>query len=221
MKKTGLILLLLGGLMMSAIGGFAAETLDGFLAEYQQDYHKLFCDVSYSWWDAMTLGTDEAFEKYTQATIAMSAYHSSKEKFDEFKRLLAEAEKEGELPPLLKRETDEVRNAFEQAQFPQEIMEKMTKLSGEIEQMFQNQRGELDGKEYTNNELLEMLEKRVRCIHCLKVRTSILTTVGFLHLAAKGMRDELCTIADAQHGYLTNELIQIHFERLRIVDRIR
>ena len=159
MKKTGLILLLLGGLMMSAIGGFAAETLNGFLAEYQQDYHKLFCDVSYSWWDAMTLGTDEAFEKYTQATIAMSAYHSSKEKFDEFKRLLAEAEKEGELPPLLKRETDEVRNAFEQAQFPQEIMEKMTKLSGEIEQMFQNQRGELDGKEYTNNELLEMLEK--------------------------------------------------------------
>ena len=145
--------------MMSAIGGFAAETLNGFLAEYQQDYHKLFCDVSYSWWDAMTLGTDEAFEKYTQATIAMSAYHSSKEKFDEFKRLLAEAEKEGELPPLLKRETDEVRNAFEQAQFPQEIMEKMTKLSGEIEQMFQNQRGELDGKEYTNNELLEMLEK--------------------------------------------------------------
>lgn len=145
--------------MMNAVGGFAAETLSGFLSEYQQDYHKLFCDVSYSWWDAMTLGTDEAFEKYTQATIAMSAYHSSKEKFDEFKRLLAEAEKEGELPPLLKRETDEVRNAFEQAQFPQEIMEKMTKLSGEIEQMFQNQRGVLDGKEYTNNELLEMLEK--------------------------------------------------------------
>ena len=159
MKKTGLFLLLLGGIMLSGLRGAAGETLKDFLSAYQEDYHKLFCDVSYSWWDAMTTGSDEAFEKYTDATIAMSAYHSSKEKYETFRRLLAEAEKNGETDPLLRREADEVDNAYRQAQFPQEIMERMTKLSGEIEKTFQNQRGVLDGKEYTNNELLEMLEK--------------------------------------------------------------
>ena len=77
MKKTGLFLLLLGGIMLNGLRGAADETLKDFLSAYQEDYHKLFCDVSYSWWDAMTTGSDEAFEKYTDATIAMSAYHSS------------------------------------------------------------------------------------------------------------------------------------------------
>ncbi len=159
MNRIGLLLLFLGGFMFNVSSGSAADTLEEFLAEYQQDYHKLYCDVSYSWWDAMTTGTDEAFQKYTQATIAMSAYHSSKEKYETLLRLRAEAEKAGELSPLRRREADEAANAFEQSQFPQDIMERMTKLSGEIEQAFQNQRGILDGKEYTNNELLEMLEK--------------------------------------------------------------
>jgi peptidyl-dipeptidase A len=161
MKTLGWLLLFLGGFMFNATGGSAVETLRDFLAEYRHDYHKLFCDVSYSWWDAMTIGTDETFERYTQATIAMSAYHSSQERYETFRRLLAEAESAGELSPLLKRETDVVDNTFRQSQFPREVMERMAKLSGEIEQAFQNQRGLLDGKEYTNNELLEMLEKEI------------------------------------------------------------
>ena len=55
--------------MLNALRAADGETLKDFLTVYQQDFHKLFCDVSYSWWDAMTTGTDEAFEKYTQATI--------------------------------------------------------------------------------------------------------------------------------------------------------
>lgn len=145
--------------MFSAVCGSAAETLRGFLDEYQRNFHELFCNVSYSWWDAMTTGSDEAFEKYTQATIAMSAFHSSAEKFETLKRLIKEEEDAGTMTPLLKREADEALNSFEQSQFPQDLMVRMTKLSGEIEQSFQNQRGVLNGKEYTNNELLEMLEK--------------------------------------------------------------
>lgn len=174
---------------LSAVGhNDKAERLRHFMTEYQNDFHRLYCGVSYSWWDAMTTGTEEAFEKYTQASIALNAYHASKEKFDTLQSLRIDAERAEEesrkaatnatnaadaagetdktdatgatfLTTIEKRAAEEAVRAFEQSQFPSEIMEKMTKRSGEIEQTFQNQRGVLDGREFTNNELLEMLEK--------------------------------------------------------------
>ena len=65
--------------------------------------------------------------------------------------------------------------------------------------------------------LLKMLEEQVRSIHRLEVCPTVLPAVGLLHLTAKGMRDKLCAIADAQHGNLPDELVQIHLEGLRIM----
>ena len=140
----------------------AVEAFRAFMAEYQTEYHRLYCDVSYSWWDAMITGTEEAFSKYSDATLQMSLFHSSKEKFETLKRLIAEtsdADGADGLTPIERRAADVALRNFEQNQFPPDLMERMTKLSSEIEQTFQTQRGVLDGREFTNNELLEMLEK--------------------------------------------------------------
>ncbi|MDO5552721.1 MAG: M2 family metallopeptidase [Planctomycetia bacterium] len=126
-----------------------------FLEQYEEEYRKMYCDVSYSWWDAMITGDAKAFEKNAAMSLAMSTYHSDAEKFARLTELRKRATG---LTKLQEREAYVAWRAFEQSQLPPDLMEKMIRMGSEIEQIFQTQRGSLDGKEYTNNELLEMLE---------------------------------------------------------------
>ena len=159
MKPLRAMIPLLGGIMIS-LGSLsaneAADQLRAFLKQYQQDYHRMYCDISYSWWEAAVTGSEEAFAKSSEAQLALSTYHSDAEKFRQLRQLIDQAEG---LTDLEKREAHEAYRAFEQSQFPPELMKKMIDLSTEIEQIFQTQRATLDGEQYTNNELLEMLEK--------------------------------------------------------------
>ncbi|MDO5579777.1 MAG: M2 family metallopeptidase [Planctomycetia bacterium] len=134
----------------------AGKELTAFMKQYQDDYHKMACDISYSWWDAMITGSEEAFKKSADANLAMSVYHSSSEKYAKLKGLI---ERAGSLSPIADRAAYIAARSFEENQLPADLMKKMVDLSSEIEQIFQNQRAELDGKKYTNNDLLEMLEK--------------------------------------------------------------
>ena len=64
------------------------------------------------------------------------------------------------------------------------------------------------------------LEQGIGCIHRCQMGASILSRVGLLHLASKGVRDKLCTIADAKHWQTTNKLTEIHLESLGVVHRV-
>ena len=68
--------------------------------------------------------------------------------------------------------------------------------------------------------LLEALEERIGSVDRLQIGTTILARVGFFNLTAKGVRDELCTIADTQNWHLAYKLAQVYLESLRIVDAI-
>lgn len=136
--------------------GEAEERLAAFMNQYQQDYKKLYCDVSYTWWNSMILGTSESFEKASAASLEMAKYHSNPEKYQELKNLRAQAT---EASPLEQRAAYVAERAFEQNQIPEELNQKIIELSSEIEQLFQNQRAVYQGKTYTNNELLDLLEK--------------------------------------------------------------
>ena len=68
--------------------------------------------------------------------------------------------------------------------------------------------------------LVEALEERVRGVDGLEVCTAIFAGVGLFHTAAQRMADELCTIADAEHGDAAYELREVDLERLRIVHRV-
>ncbi|MDD3586483.1 MAG: M2 family metallopeptidase [Thermoguttaceae bacterium] len=154
-----LILFMTGGMFVStdSIGAEdASKLLDAFMAQYQKDYQKLYSDVSYSWWDAVTTGSEKAFAKSADASLAMSKYHASADKFKELKSLRLQAKG---VTPRQARAAYVAYRAFEESQFSPELMKKMVDLSSEIEQVFQTQRCKLDGKEYTNNDLLDMLQK--------------------------------------------------------------
>lgn len=134
----------------------AAKELRAFMADYQENLRRMYCEVSYAWWDAMITGDEKAFEKSSQATLEISTYHSSPDRFHKIRELRQQAQG---LSSLEKRAAYLADRSFEESQLPPDLMEKMIRLGSEIEQIFQTQRGILDGKKYTNNELLEMLAK--------------------------------------------------------------
>ncbi len=155
--QTLIVLTIIGNCMTSRlVAGEAEERLANFMKQYQEDYKRMYCESSYAWWDSAILGSKEAFERSAAATLAISKYHSDAQKYEELKRLRAEAQN---ATPLEKRAAYVAEREFEQAQIPHELNEKIVNLSSEIEQIFQTQRATLQDVEYTNNELLAMLEK--------------------------------------------------------------
>lgn len=136
--------------------GEPENRLASFMKQYQDDYKRMYCDASYTWWDAMITGSEEAFAKSAEASLAMTNYHSDAQKYAELKKLRAAAINAS---PIEKRAAYIAERTFEQSQIPPELNKQLVDLSSEIEQIFQTQRAIYDGKEYTNNELLAMLEK--------------------------------------------------------------
>ena len=160
MKNTFWVLfssMLVGSVMISfSFAGDAEERLASFMNQYQNDYKKMYCDISYTWWDAMITGSEEAFKKSSEATLAMSNYHADKAKYEELKKLRAAAIN---ATPTEKRAAYVAERSFEQSQISPELNKKIVDLGSQIEQIFQTQRAVYEGTEYTNNELLAMLEK--------------------------------------------------------------
>jgi peptidyl-dipeptidase A len=160
MKHKFLVLfgsMLVGNVMTSfSFANDAEKRLASFMNQYQDDYKRMHCDVSYTWWDAMITGSEEAFKKSSEATLAMSNYHADAAKYAELKKLRAAAVNAS---PIEKRAAYVAERSFEQSQISPELNKELIELGSEIEQIFQTQRAVYNGTEYTNNELLAMLEK--------------------------------------------------------------
>ena len=134
-----------------------AMELKVLLDLYQSEASELFQASCQAEWDAMTTGKEEAFEKSAEAKLAWAQYHSDTTKYAKIKDLQGKAKN-------IWRETDRraidrMALAFEQNQLPSELLQKMLDMSSKIEMVFQTHRGKLNGTEYSNNALLEMLEK--------------------------------------------------------------
>lgn len=133
----------------------STPALRAFMKTYLEETSELSVAANHAMWNAYTQGGEKAFEEAAAKTLAVAKYHSDREKFAELKKLMQHARS---LTPIEKRSAEKAFLMFEQNQLPEELLEKMTTQSSEIEQIFQSFRGTLDGKTYTNNELLDMLK---------------------------------------------------------------
>ena len=148
----------------------AAVELKVLLDLYQGDALKLFKDSTYAEWNAMTTGEEEAFKKSGDAKLAFAKFHSDPAVYARIKELRVKAVG---LSAVDARAAERMELAYEQNQLPPELLQKMVEMSTEIEQIFQTHRGELDGKKYSNNELLEMLEKETDSAERKKIWESL------------------------------------------------
>jgi peptidyl-dipeptidase A len=144
----------------------AAAELTRLLAAYQAETLELFKASAQGEWTAMTTGSDEAFEKSAAAKLAWAKYHSNPQTYAKIKTL---RKKSAGLDAVTQRVAHQAELLFAQNQLPPDLQKKMIDMSAEIEKIFQNQRPKLDSKEYTNNELLEMLASEIDSLKRQKI----------------------------------------------------
>jgi peptidyl-dipeptidase A len=133
-----------------------AIKLKSILDVYQKDALKLFKESALAEWEAMTTGEAAAFIRSADAKLNYAKYHSDSQKYAEMKELRV---KSRGLSAIDLRAVERMELLFRQNQLPEELQRRILEQSSKIEMIFQNQRGKLDGKDYTNNELLELLER--------------------------------------------------------------
>ncbi|MGL4594757.1 MAG: M2 family metallopeptidase, partial [Thermoguttaceae bacterium] len=185
-----------------------ANQLSDILEQYQTEVLQLFKECNESEWDAMTTGKPEAFERSAKTKIELAKYHSNAEKYAEMKKLRNSATG---LSALQLRSVDRMIMAFEQKQLPPDLLEKMEEMASKIQMTFQTHRGTLDGKEYSNNDLLEMLSKETDSEKRKKVWEALKQVGGAIDadvIALAKIRNE----AAQKLGFPNYWEMQIHFQ---------
>lgn len=132
------------------------ERLIELLQEYYDKIDPLTKKVNLSYFDASISGKESDYEKSAAYQIEISKYYSNKEMFRQLKKF---KESDKIKNPVLKRELDLIYNEFAANQFDEKLHEEIINLSTKIEQKFSTYRPKVDGKQLTDNEIDEILEK--------------------------------------------------------------
>lgn len=127
-----------------------------FLSSYQPQLAKLDIQANLAAWKAANSGKKEDFDASAEAALALRKFHSDPAAY---KRLLKLTSVKGELPAVEARALEIAELAYRRNQLPAELLKRMVDLSTEIERLFNTFRATIDGKRYSNNDLLEMLRK--------------------------------------------------------------
>jgi peptidyl-dipeptidase A len=126
-----------------------------FLNAYIPDVKKLDKEENLASWLAYTKG-GEHYKQMEEATLAKKKYHSDPEKFEFLKGVIDSG---AVTDTLLSRQATLIYYDYLENQIPQDLMEKMVKLSSEIEETFNTFRGTVDGKEYTRNDVMDVMKE--------------------------------------------------------------
>ncbi len=108
-----------------------------------------------AYWNATASGEDQYYDQYARIEIELSNIYSDPVKFKTVKILQESRIKD----PLLARQVEILYYLFLAKQTDPELLNKITKLSTEVEQRFNTFRGMVDGKALSGNDIKEILSK--------------------------------------------------------------
>jgi peptidyl-dipeptidase A len=177
-------------LILAVMGCTAQKGANDMLDAYQAEYERLWVNWTTAEWEAATTGKEEASRTYAQADYELKAFHSDADRYAEIKAWLAGAD---QLDPLDRRALEVARLSFEGNQLPEDLLRKMADGSAKIEHTFNTFRAEVDGKRFSNNDLLDLLAaerdsaKRKVCWEALK---QVGVPVGPMLIELAGVRNE-------------------------------
>ena len=123
------------------------------VSAYQEEALELFKKITAAEWEAMTTGNAAAFDQLADAKLQWAKYHSDKEMYVKIKDLRSKVN----FNPVYNRAAEQMEKECAKNQLPEDLQKRMIDMSSEIEKVFQTHRPRLDGKEYSNNDLLEMI----------------------------------------------------------------
>jgi len=125
-----------------------------FLQNYQTEVAKLDVRASLAFWKAANSGKKEDFDASAEASLASRKYHSDPAVYKRLSKLMTV---HSELSPVEARALHVAELAYRRNQLPPDLLKNMVELSTEIERLFNTFRAEIDGKKFSNNDLLEVL----------------------------------------------------------------
>ncbi len=125
-----------------------------FLAQYSATLSELEEAAALAEWKAANSGRPEDYDEAATRSLALRQYHSDRDTYARIKSFLSIAD---QLDPIQARSLRRAELEFRGNQLPPEMLKEMVDLSTEIEKLQKTHRAELDGKAYSNNDLLEML----------------------------------------------------------------
>jgi peptidyl-dipeptidase A len=132
-----------------------AETeLAALVAQYEAKYKPLLLKNEQAWWEANITGSDEAFKKKEAAAKALVELHCDRDVFAKLKRI---KEQGGVTDPLLARHLQVMCLAYLPGQADKDLQRKIVELETKVEQVFNTFRGEVNGKQLTENEIRDIL----------------------------------------------------------------
>ncbi len=129
---------------------------EAFLKKYLAELARLEIVAGRADWEAATTGKAEAFAAAAEARFALRRFHSDAEAYERVQELLKQRD---QLSGVQARSLELAERAYLPNQLPPEMLKRLVDLSTEIERVFKTFRAELDGRRWSNNELLDILSK--------------------------------------------------------------
>ena len=127
------------------------------LKKINDDLGMLSKNASLAYWNLATTGEEAHAKELEKSEIELKTYLSNRELFEEIKETL-ETHQEG-LDPLTQRQLKLIFNEMFPSQLPKEAIEEEVKREVEIESIYANFRPKIDGKEFSTNDILDVLKK--------------------------------------------------------------
>jgi len=133
----------------------AVAWIEAFVGKYRP----LYKDAALAWWNASITGRDEDYKKRLELDMQMDRLFADRESFAALKRW-REGGKIAE--PLLRRQIEVLYLAHLAKQVDTKLLDRMTELANQVDQVFNTFRPEIGGKKHTENEVRKILRESTK-----------------------------------------------------------
>ncbi len=130
------------------------KEMNEFIEAHVSKVRPLFRDVQLASWDAYLTGKKEFYDKSEEISLEIEKIYNSKSDFEKVKKWHSLEIKD----ELIKRQIDKLYRSFLSSQGDISLIKAIIGKQSEIERKFNIYRAVIDGKEYTDNELLDILK---------------------------------------------------------------
>jgi peptidyl-dipeptidase A len=151
------MVMFMGGMISTGIGGenSAEARARRFVARYEAEVKPLEIETARCWWDANISGSDADYQRKEAVETRLELKLADPQAFAELKAL--EQSPIGD--PILAREIQVLYREYLDKQVDPDLLKQMLALSNKIEKAFNLHRPQVAGKELTDNEVREILQK--------------------------------------------------------------
>ncbi|MEJ5165541.1 MAG: M2 family metallopeptidase [Thermoanaerobaculia bacterium] len=127
-----------------------------FIQKHTDEVAPIAKELNLTYWEATAKGTEELYKKQAELELKLRKIYTRKDEFEMVKNLM---ESKDIKDPYIKRQLQLLYLSYFGNQIDEKMLERIVKLSSEIEGKFNTYRAEFEGKRVPDNTLSEILKE--------------------------------------------------------------